>query len=62
MAMVDVDRVWRLRSDRTDDALSMPTYPEDQIDFGYEIVASRMNGTRQARGPEGLSLAARVYE
>lgn len=62
MALVDADRDWWLRSDRTDDAVPVPKYPEDQIDFGYELVASRHNGMRQSRGPEGLSLVARVYE
>lgn len=62
MTMVDTDKDFWLRSERIRDVASTPQYPEDQIDFGYEIVASRHNDGRQSRGPDGLSLVARVYE
>lgn len=62
MARVDKDSI---RNVQQDDAEQLPLflrYPEDQIDFGYEIVASSLTSVGHRRGPDGLPLAARVYE
>lgn len=62
MARVDKDSI---RNSQQDEAGQLPLflrYPEDQIDFGYEIVASSLTSNGHRRGPEGLTLVARVYE
>lgn len=48
--------------DETERGSVYPRYPEDQIDFGYEISTSIVSAAGRKRGPEGLSLVARVYE
>ncbi|AUH34845.1 hypothetical protein [Paracoccus tegillarcae] len=37
-------------------------YPQDRIDFGYEMTPPAFSSLKRRPGPEGLSLVARVYE
>lgn len=62
MATVDKDSNRKGQSEAADSVPLFLRYPEDQIDFGYEIATSGVIGSRHSRGPEGLSLVARVYE
>ncbi|WP_157935859.1 hypothetical protein [Paracoccus zhejiangensis] len=62
MARVDKDSIRSGQQDGSDHMPSFLRYPADQIDFGYEIVASSLTSNGHRRGPEGLSLTARVYE
>ena len=62
MATLDKDSNREGQTDAADRLPMFMRFPEDQIDFGYEIVASGMMSSRHSRGPEGLSLVARVYE
>lgn len=62
MATIDKDSTSKGLRATADSPPVIMHYPEDQIDFGYEIVRSGLVGQGQSRGPAGLSLAARVYE
>ncbi|TRW98324.1 hypothetical protein FNJ84_05975 [Paracoccus sp. M683] len=62
MAMLDRDDNRRGAKDVAERPPFFLRYPEDQIDFGYEIAGSAFDGMGRRPGPEGLSLAARVYE
>lgn len=62
MAQVDKDGNRRMTRDEAQDVPVFLRYPEDQIDFGYEIALPVLSGARHGRDADGLSLVARVYE
>lgn len=62
MATVDKDGIQNGQQGQAEGIPFFLRYPADQIDFGYEIASSSLTSNGHRRGPEGLSLAARVYE
>lgn len=62
MAMIDKDNDRRSARAERETLAGFLRYPQDRIDFGYEVSTPFVQGKGRRPGPEGLSLVARVYE